>query len=97
MAEDEAVDQGRDDTRTDELLAERGPRGLRRSRRDRVVAGVCGGVGEYLGVDPVLLRLAAVALTLSGGAGVLTYVMDAVVVWPLVAVVLTALYLGTRR
>jgi phage shock protein C len=58
-----------------DLVAERRARRLRRSRRDRVIAGVCGGLGEYLGVDPVLLRLAAVALTVSGGVGVLTYVI----------------------
>lgn len=49
-------------------------RPLRRSRRDRVFGGVCGGLGPYLDVDPVLLRVAAVALALSGGVGVLAYV-----------------------
>jgi phage shock protein C len=48
---------------------------LRRSRRDRVLGGVCGGIGRYLDVDPVLLRVAAVALALSGGVGVLAYVI----------------------
>jgi len=48
---------------------------LRRSRRDRVIGGVCGGLGRYLDVDPVLVRIAAVALTLSGGAGVLIYMI----------------------
>jgi phage shock protein C len=44
---------------------------LRRSRDDRVIAGVCGGLGRYLQVDPVLLRIALVILTVSGGLGVL--------------------------
>ncbi|GAA0808167.1 PspC domain-containing protein [Spirilliplanes yamanashiensis] len=48
---------------------------LRRSRTDRVIGGVCGGLGRYLGVDPVLLRIAAVALALSGGVGVLAYIV----------------------
>jgi phage shock protein C len=52
---------------------------LRRSRQDRVLGGVCGGVGRYLDVDPVLLRVAAVALALSGGVGVLAYVVAWVV------------------
>ncbi len=52
-----------------------GDRPLRRSRDDRVVGGVCGGLAEYFGVDPVLIRIAAVALALSGGAGVLAYVI----------------------
>jgi phage shock protein C len=65
----------KDDERGGELVAEQSLRRLRRSHHDRVLAGVCGGLGEYLGVDPVLLRLAAVALTVSGGAGVLIYVI----------------------
>lgn len=48
---------------------------LRRSREDRVIAGVCGGIGQYVGVDPVLVRLAFVALALAGGAGLLVYVV----------------------
>jgi phage shock protein PspC (stress-responsive transcriptional regulator) len=50
-----------------------GPRRLERSRDDRVIAGVCGGLGEYLGVDAVLIRIAALVLVFAGGAGVLLY------------------------
>jgi phage shock protein C len=50
-------------------------RGLRRSRDDRVLAGVCGGLGKYLGVDPVLIRIAAVILVFAGGAGILLYII----------------------
>jgi phage shock protein PspC (stress-responsive transcriptional regulator) len=50
-----------------------GPRRLERSRDDRVVAGVCGGLGEYLGVDAVLIRIAALILIFAGGAGLLLY------------------------
>jgi phage shock protein C len=53
---------------------------VRRSRQDRVFGGVCGGLGRYLRVDPVLLRIAAVALALSGGMGVLAYVIAWVVI-----------------
>lgn len=35
---------------------------LYRSKKDRVFAGVCGGIGEYLGVDPTVIRLLAVIL-----------------------------------
>jgi phage shock protein C len=45
-----------------------------------VVGGVCGGLAEYFGVDPVLIRIAAVALALSGGAGVLAYVIAWIVI-----------------
>ena len=48
--------------------------GLSRSRDDRVVAGVCGGLARSLGVDPLVLRVAAVVLTLAGGTGLLAYV-----------------------
>lgn len=48
---------------------------LRRSKRDRVIAGVCGGLGSYFGVDPVWFRLAFVILAIGGGAGVLLYVI----------------------
>ncbi len=51
------------------------PRLLRRSRDDRVIAGVCGGLGRYLGIDPVLLRIAFVVLALAGGGGVLLYLV----------------------
>lgn len=51
------------------------PRRLERSREDRVIAGVCGGVGEYFGVDAVLIRIAAVVLVFAGGAGILLYLI----------------------
>ena len=52
---------------------------LRRSRRDRVFFGVCGGIAEYFTVDPVLVRLAFVIITLAGGAGVLAYIVLAII------------------
>jgi phage shock protein C len=48
---------------------------LRRSRDDRVIAGVCGGLGRYFGVDPVILRLVFVVLVLAGGTGILLYLV----------------------
>jgi phage shock protein C len=54
-------------------------RPLRRSRTDKVVAGVCGGLGRQFGVDPVLLRIAFVVLTLANGVGILLYVIAAVI------------------
>jgi phage shock protein PspC (stress-responsive transcriptional regulator) len=51
------------------------PRRLERSREDRVIAGVCGGVGEYFGVDAVLIRIAALVLVFAGGAGILLYLI----------------------
>jgi phage shock protein PspC (stress-responsive transcriptional regulator) len=45
----------------------------RRSRSDSKIAGVAGGLGRYLGVDPILFRVGFVALAILGGAGVLAY------------------------
>lgn len=52
-----------------------GPRVLRRGRDDRVIGGVCSGLGRYLGVDPVLLRIAFVVLAIAGGGGIILYIV----------------------
>lgn len=52
-----------------------GPRRLVRVQEGRVLAGVCAGVGRYLGVDPVAVRIAFVLLSLFGGSGVLAYIV----------------------
>jgi phage shock protein PspC (stress-responsive transcriptional regulator) len=49
------------------------PRRLLRSRSDRVIGGVCGGLGRYFNVDPTIFRIGAVVLTFIGGAGLLAY------------------------
>ncbi len=46
---------------------------LLRSRSDRMLGGVCGGLGKYLGIDSNLVRLFFVLFTLTGGFGVLLY------------------------
>jgi phage shock protein C len=48
---------------------------LYRSRNDRKLAGVCGGIAEYYGWDPTLVRVAWVVLTLLGGSGILIYLV----------------------
>jgi phage shock protein C len=48
---------------------------LYRSRTDRMIGGVCGGLAEYFNIDSTLVRLAAVALTLAGGSGILAYLI----------------------
>lgn len=50
-----------------------------RSAGDRVLTGVAGGIGERLGIDPVVVRLAFVVLSLAGGVGVLLYLAAALV------------------
>jgi phage shock protein PspC (stress-responsive transcriptional regulator) len=48
-------------------------RRLYRTRDERVIAGVCGGIARYFNIDPVLVRVGAVALAFLGGAGLLAY------------------------
>jgi phage shock protein PspC (stress-responsive transcriptional regulator) len=48
---------------------------LERSNTNRVIAGVCGAIAEYLAVDPTLVRVAFVVLAFFGGVGVLAYVV----------------------
>lgn len=54
---------------------------LYRSTTDRKIAGVCGGLGEYFGIDPVIPRLIFVLLALPGGApGIIPYIIMWIVV-----------------
>ena len=69
------------------------PRLLRRTRDDRVIGGICGGLGRYLGVDPVLMRIAFVILAFAGGGGILVYL----VAWVLIPVERPGEDLGTGR
>ena len=48
---------------------------LRRSRTDKVIGGVSGGLAEYSGIDALLWRVGFVALTLAGGTGVIVYLL----------------------
>lgn len=54
-------------------------RRLYRSRPERMLAGVCGGLGEYFEIHVAVFRVAFVVLTLLGGAGIPTYVVAALV------------------
>jgi len=57
------------------VAEDRFPPRLRTSVDDKVVAGVCGGLGTYFGVDPLFFRLAFVVLAIGGGSGVLLYLI----------------------
>jgi len=48
---------------------------LYRSQTNKVIAGVCGGLGEYFGVDPTILRIIFVVLIFFKGAGLLIYLI----------------------
>jgi phage shock protein C len=45
------------------------------SSTDKKIAGVCGGLAEYLNVDPTLVRVVFIALAVAGGPGLLLYLL----------------------
>jgi phage shock protein C len=53
---------------------------LRRSKQDRVIGGVCGGLARYFGADPVLFRIGFLALLIPGGLGLLLYIIAWIVI-----------------
>jgi len=53
---------------------------LYRSRRNRMIGGVCGGIAEYFNIDPVIVRIGAVALFFMGGSALLAYVIGLIVI-----------------
>ena len=57
-----------------------GRRQLRRSKQNRVIGGVCGGLGRYVDTDPVLFRIAFLALLIPGGAGIIFYVLSWIII-----------------
>lgn len=52
---------------------------LRRSRTDRMIAGVCGGIAESMGVDSSTIRFITVLLVLFGGLSVWIYIIAAII------------------
>ena len=52
---------------------------LYRSNRNKMLAGVCGGIGEYFGIDPTIVRLLWVLCCAIGGSGFLAYIIAAII------------------
>lgn len=48
---------------------------LYRSVTDKMLGGVCGGIAEYFGIDPVIIRLTFVLAVIFGGSGILAYII----------------------
>ncbi|HET6505522.1 MAG TPA: PspC domain-containing protein [Baekduia sp.] len=63
-----------DQTTTSSPARPEPPRRLLRSRDERVVGGVCGGLAKYFNVDPLIFRIAAVALVFVGGFAIVAYI-----------------------
>jgi len=53
---------------------------LYRSRTNFVFAGICGGLGEYLNVDPTILRVVTVLLVFADGVGLLAYLIGWIII-----------------
>ncbi|MBR3401820.1 MAG: PspC domain-containing protein [Parasporobacterium sp.] len=52
---------------------------LYKSRNEKKLAGVCGGIAEYFDTDPTLIRLLWVIFSLAGGCGILAYIIAAII------------------
>lgn len=50
---------------------------LYRSKKDQIIFGVCGGLADYFEIDPLIVRLVFVALLFGGGAGLIIYLLFA--------------------
>lgn len=55
-------------------------RKLYRSQQSRMIGGVCGGMAEYFGIDPNLMRLLFIVLTFLGGTGILIYIASLIII-----------------
>ncbi len=53
---------------------------LVKSNQNRIICGVCGGIGQYFGLDATLIRLAWVIFGFAGGSGVLAYILAAIII-----------------
>jgi len=55
------------------------PKRLYKIEQGKKLDGVCGGVAEYFNIDPTIVRLGWVVFTCCGGAGILAYIIAAIV------------------
>ncbi len=53
---------------------------LYRSDTNKMIAGVCGGIAEYINLDPTIVRLLWALFCFAGGAGVIGYIIAAVII-----------------
>ncbi len=66
-------------SKTQKDVGENKMKNLYRSENNKVIFGVCGGLGEYFEVDPTLIRLGVVLFCMAGGSGLLAYLIAAIV------------------
>lgn len=53
---------------------------LFRSKTNRSLCGVCGGIGDFLGIDPTIVRLLWIIFCCLGGSGIIAYIIAAIVI-----------------
>jgi len=53
---------------------------LYRSKTNRVIFGICGGLGEYFDIDPLVIRILFILLTFTGGSGIVIYLILAIMI-----------------
>lgn len=56
------------------------PKRIYRSRKDKMLCGVCGGIADYFNLDPTLVRILWILLSCSGGAGIIAYIVAAIII-----------------
>ena len=53
---------------------------LYKSNQNKMLDGVCGGIAEYFGIDPTVVRLSWALFSLMGGCGILAYIIAAIII-----------------
>ena len=53
---------------------------LYKSNQHKMLDGVCGGIAEYFGIDPTVVRLIWALFSLMGGCGILAYIIAAIII-----------------
>ena len=53
---------------------------LYKSNQNKMIDGVCGGIAEYFGIDPTVVRLIWALFSLMGGSGILAYIIAAFII-----------------
>ena len=53
---------------------------LYKSNENKMLVGVCGGIAEYFGIDPTLVRLGWVLFCALGGSGIIAYIIAAIII-----------------
>ena len=53
---------------------------LYKANTNKMLEGVCGGIAEYFGIDPTIVRLAWVVFCALGGSGILAYIIAAIII-----------------